>query len=154
MRPAHMKPSIFAVLVCALALTGLGLVPATRAADLSYSRITISFMNLTQKQIVIQGALLPRGQWVQGMQPVPQTLYPSNSTVGPFATMSANYGDGNGGMLYTNIGTITWSMGWNQAPTIRIQLNDSTLQAVPSNPNPMPDPDNQHVKYVFTIQKK
>ena len=154
MKPAAKRGSMLAIVTCALVLAALLLAPASRAADLSYSRITISFMNLTQKQIVIQGALLPRGQWVQGMQPVPQTLYPNNSTVGPFATMSANYGDGNGGMLYTNIGTITWSMGWNQAPTIRIQLNDSTLQAVPSNPNPMPDPDNQHVKYVFTIQKK
>ena len=154
MKSIKSRNPVAIVFFATLLAAALALAPASQAANASYNAITFEFMNLTGKQIVIEGALLTQGRWVQGMQPIPQTQYANNSTVGPFATKSATYGNGNGGVLYTNVGTITWSMSWNGTPAIRVQNNDSSIKAMPALPSPMADPDNQHVRYTFQLIKQ
>ncbi len=120
-------------------------------AVVSYNSVAIHFENTTGRQIVIEAMLAAEGEWIPGQEPVQQTQYESGSTVGPFATASTTFNEGNGGTIFTSVGEITWTMPWNGPPTLSVELDDSSLTAVPSEPAPNPYPDDRHVRYTFSL---
>jgi len=141
--------SMAGVALLALALV---LAPAAAAQGESSNSITIVINNLSQNQIVIEGAMLTQGVWAQGMQPVPQTVCPGSATLGPFETMSAEMGQGNGGELILNVGGIAWQMPWGGKAQIQVNMSNPNLQAQTTELSPTPG--SQHVRYVINIMSQ
>ena len=150
------KPLFVAV---ALLLATLLLAPAVQAQSRPFSSILVRIQNMTKSPMIIEGAQLTQGQWVQGRQPKPGESCPPFGGLfeGYFQTCSMERGQGNGGeVLLKDIGSVAWQLPWNGKPQARVNLNKRGLLYEINGP--MRDPDypydpygGQHLYYIFII---
>ncbi|MCB2225091.1 MAG: hypothetical protein KQH53_00320 [Desulfarculaceae bacterium] len=133
------RRSIFAAAALLLALLAAPAVLAQSGSGwgwgITFNSISVTIINQSQEDITIMGYMLQEGQWSPGQQPNSAgSGFANGSTLGPYGTESQQMGQGNGGAVYLNLGTVSWRMASGGQPQLQAQLYHSGLQAQTEGP--------------------